>query len=548
MKKKIFIAAAWPYANGSLHLGHVAGLLGADIIARYKRLCSEDVLFVSGSDCHGTPIVIEAERQGVHPSVIADKYHQEFIETLVRGLNFSYDIYTKTTTENHQKIVQEIFLKLYHNGYIYTKTEKLPYCSNCQRFLPDRYVEGECPICHFINARGDQCDECGNLINVSQLLNLRCKICKELPDWRPSEHFFFKLSAFQNQITKWVEESKGWRLNAKNFTLNLLKQGLNDRAITRDIEWGIPIPLAGYEHKRIYVWFEAVCGYFSASKEWAEFQKQEDLWKKFWLNDSSTHFYIHGKDNILFHTIIWPAILLAYGGLHLPDRIISSEYLTFEEKQFSKSRHHVILLLDFLTNFDSETLRYFLVTNGPETADANFSWPEFKFKTNGELIATFGNFIHRTFSLIKANFPEGVKLPKKLNKNDNEFLRLTKKAFPLVGKAIEKGRFREGLQIIFKISESGNKYLNKKSPWEKIKIDKLQTESDLAVLGQIIINLAVLINPYLPQTTERIFKIINQNSRNISWNYADLDYIKVVNPQPLYKKIEDTDIDRQLLK
>jgi methionyl-tRNA synthetase len=280
-KKNIVICAALPYANGSLHLGHVAGLIGSDILARYFRMKKHPVLFVSGSDCHGTPIVFEAEKQSTTPHKIAEKYHQEFVDTLIKGMNFSYDFYTKTTSKVHQELVQEIFLVLYEKGYIYKKTEKLPYCENCSKFLPDRYIEGQCYLCAFESARGDQCDGCGNLMNTNNIINPQCKFCKETPLWKDSEHFFLKLSAFEEDLKKWVKESSGWKTNAKNFTLKFLANGLHDRSITRDVSWGIPIPLPGYESKNIYVWFEAVCAYLSASKEWAQKINQPNEWKKF---------------------------------------------------------------------------------------------------------------------------------------------------------------------------------------------------------------------------------------------------------------------------
>ncbi len=545
MKKQILVAAAWPYANGSLHLGHVAGLIGADIIARYHRLHGDDVLFVSGSDCHGTPIAVEAEQQGVHPSVIADKYHKEFVETLISGLNFSYDIYTKTTTETHQKVVQDIFLKLYRENYIYTKTEELPYCQNCQRFLPDRYVEGECSICHFQGARGDQCDECGNLLDPRQLVNPRCKICFQSPEWCPTEHFFFKLSAFQDKLKKWVEKSQSWRINAKNFTVKFLEQGLHDRAITRDTQWGIPIPLSGYESKRIYVWFEAVCGYLSASIEWSQVHGTKDLWQKFWVNDSAIHYYVHGKDNILFHTIVWPAILIGNGELHLPDKIISSEYLTLEKKQFSKSRHWAVLVPDFLVKFDPDTLRYYLVVSGPESADADFSWSEYLLRTNSELIATFGNFVHRTLSLVKSNFPSGVKFPERLDRRDEEFISLTKKSFITVGEAIEAGRFREGLRTIFSLTEEGNRYINDAAPWNTVKSDLARAERNLAVATQAIQSLAVLLNPYLPRSSEKICNILGVDIHDLQWEYRISSQFNVGDLKPIYRKLEKTDIEKE---
>ncbi len=548
MNKKIFIGAAWPYANGSLHLGHVAGLIGADILARFYRLRGHEVLFVSGSDCHGTPIAVEAERQGIVPSEIAEKYHNEFKETLISGLSFSYDLYTKTTTENHQKVVQEIFLKLYKTGHIYLKELKLPYCHNCRRFLPDRYIEGECPVCHFGAARGDQCDECGNLLDPDQLIKPHCKICGNSPEWLPSEHFFFKLSSFQDQIKAWVENSAGWRVNAKNFTLNLIKQGLPDRAITRDIEWGVPIPLPGYESKRIYVWFEAVCGYLSASKEWAHLNGQDELWKNFWTDNSVEHIYVHGKDNIPFHTIIWPAILLAHGDLHLPNRIVSSEYLMLEGKQFSKSRNWAVWLPDFLKEFDSEALRYFLIASGPETADNDFSWTEYLNKVNGELIGNFGNFIHRTLSLVKDNFPEGVKIIGELNEKEEEFIRLTQESFDGAEKAIKESRFREGLRNILKLAEHGNRYLQETAPWESIKTDRARTEKTLAVALKVISNLAILVSPYLPKTADKIKEMVNLDASLLKWQYLDINSFKIEKLQPLYKKIETENIEKQIAK
>lgn len=546
MNRQILIAAAWPYANGSLHLGHAAGLLGADIIARYQRLCGNNVLFVSGSDCHGTPIAVEAEKQGVHPSVIAIKYHREFKATLIDGLHFSYDLYSETTSEVHKEVVQDVFLKLYEKGHIYKKADNLPFCEKCRRFLADRYIEGECPQCHFRGARGDQCDECGNLLDPFQLIDPRCKICGHTPVRKETEHFFFRLSSFRDALKKWVEKSEGWRFNAKNFTLNLLEQGLHDRSITRDTEWGVPIPLAGYDSKRIYVWFEAVCGYLSASKEWARLNGQPDLWEQYWLNESASHFYVHGKDNIPFHAIIWPAILLAYGGLHLPDRIFSSEYLTLEKQQFSKSRRWAVWLPDFLAQFDSESLRYYLVAAGPETSDADFSWSEFRLRINTELIGNFSNYIHRVLSFIKSNFPEGVEFPERPNNQQDEFLRLAKENFLLVSQAIENGRFREGLRTIVQLAEHGNRFINEVAPWVKIKNDRQQTESDMAVAAQVIRCLAILASPYLPVSADSIRQVIKtQMSTLVNWQYPEPSHLTIGDLKPLYKKIEVFEVEKQ---
>ncbi len=545
-RRKILIAAAWPYANGSLHLGHVVGLIGSDILARFFRLKGEEVLFVSGSDCHGTPIVFEAEKQGVEPAEIAQKYHQEFKKTLINGLSFSYDNYSKTTSKIHQETVQEIFLKLFHKGHIYKKNQTLPYCENCQRFLPDRYIEGECPICHFNSARGDQCDNCGNLLDAGQLVRSRCKICGTAPIWKKSEHFFLKLAGLEKELKRWIKQSSGWRSNAKNFTLKLLEKGLKDRAITRDTLWGVPIPLKNYENKRIYVWFEAVCGYISASREWAKKKGKVEKWKDFWENKKALHYYVHGKDNIPFHTIIWPAILLGAGNYHLPDRIISSEYLTLEGKQFSKSRHWAVWLPGFLKNFDGDLARYFLIINGAETADADFSWKEFEIKINNELIGNFGNFIFRVLSFIERNFKEGLKFPTKTSSKQEQFLKLTKKTFFLLENLIEKGEFKKALKEVFKVVEFGNRYLEKTAPWETIKTNPLKTEADLAIAAFAIKSLAILIEPFLPQTSQKICQFVGLDFNKLSWQFPKKEFLKVNLPQHLFKKIEKEEIEKQL--
>jgi len=547
MTKKVFIGAAWPYANNSLHLGHVAGLIGADIIARHARLSGNEVLYVSGSDCHGTPIVLTAEKEKIAPAQVADKYHKEFCDNLINGLGFSYDIYTTTLTKNHEEVVQEFFLDLYEKKLIYKKIQSLPYCDQCQRFLPDRYIEGKCPTCGFLSARGDQCDECGTILDPDQLIDPKCKACGSKPTWKESEHFFLKLSHFEKDLLGWAKKSEGWRSNAKNFTLKILEGGLHDRAITRDTAWGINIPLDGYEDKKIYVWFEAVCGYFSASKELSKKSGSDD-WKKFWQDDKAIHYYAHGKDNIPFHSIIWPAILLGHGSLHLPDRIVSSEYLTLEKSQFSKSRNWAVWLPDFLKGFDGELLRYYLISNGPETSDADFSWKDFQVKINKELIGNFGNFIHRSLSLIKNNFPDGVELPKKLNDNQAEFVKLVDDSFDEVSNLIEQTKFKNAIKRVFEIVELGNKFLVEQKPWEQLKTDKEKAGADLAVCAYSICSLANLINPFLPTVTDRIGESLDCELARI-WRKPTLTQFKVQKEiKTLFTKIEDEAVAREIAK
>jgi len=546
-KKKIFIGAAWPYANGHLHLGHLAGVLGSDFLARYFRLKGNDVLFVSGSDCHGTPISVRAEKEKTDPANIANRYHNEFKE-IFKKLEFSYDLYSKTTSDTHHRVVQEIFLYLYKNGFIYKKTENLPYCLECERFLPDRYVEGVCPNCGD-TAMGDQCDGCGKILDPAELEKQRCKICGDKPEWKESEHFFFKLSHFQSKLSEWAEKSKGWRRNARNSTLGFLKsEKLRDRSITRDINWGIPVPLSGYEGKSIYVWFEAVCGYLSASKEWAEkILKKNDAWKTFWQENESIHYYVHGKDNILFHTIIWPAILLACGKLKLPDRIVSSEYLNLEGKKFSKSNNWAVWLPEFLADFDPETIRFYVGMNGPENADADFSWREYAKKVNSELIGKFGNLVNRILFLINKNFPDGVNLSGNRRGGGKKLLDLAKETFSSMGSAIEEGKFRESLKLFLKLVDRTNAYLEKNEPWKAVEDNTEKAENDLAVTANVVKCLSVLIHPFLPKSAENIASYINFKILENGWNYPTYTKVKVdKKPVPLYRKIENSIVEEKI--
>ena len=541
--KKIFIGAAWPYANNSMHLGHVAALIGGDILARYYRAKGDQVLYVSGSDCYGTPIAVEAEKRGIKPQEIAEKYNDEFRRTLVDGLNFSYDLFTKTLTDNHKDVVQKNFSQLLESGFIEEKEVELPFCTTCNRFLPDRYIEGECPKCHYRDARGDQCDECGEILDPRDLINPRCKLCDGAPEFRPSKHFFLKLSKLSGKIKSFVDSSNNWRPNAKKFSQKIIEGGLHDRAITRDIEWGIDVPVDGFDGKKIYVWFDAVTGYLSASIEWAKNQGDESKWEEFWKDESAVHYYVHGKDNIPFHTIIWPAMLLGLDGLKLPDVIVSSEYLTLEGKQFSKSRNHAVWLPDFLENFDSETLRYYLVANGPETSDADFSWDAYFDKTNNELIGNFANFINRTLSLIKSNFPESLKKQGEYNGEQEEILRKSQEAFGSVGQAIEKTNFREALKAVFLLAEDGNRYLNKNEPWKKIKVDKAEGGRDLLVLGDTINAISTLIEPFLPRTAAKIRQALQREST--AWKYEEIDEVTISELSLLFEKLESDKIEKQ---
>ena len=572
VSKHVLIAPAWPYANGSLHLGHIAAFIGADVLARYHRLKGDNVLLVSGSDCYGTPIAIEAIKQGVTPASIADHYHKEFKDTLINKLNFTYDLYTKTTTPEHMELVQDMFVRLYGNDYIYTKVAKALYSPFLDRFLPDRFVEGECPQCGYQHARGDQCDECGTLLDPLMLRYPRVnpKAVGEVTspsdlklEVRESEHFYLKLSAFQEKLDSWVERTSGtWRSNAAQFTKSFLNKGLQDRPITRDTDWGVPVPLAGYESKKIYVWFEAVLGYLSASRHYAKERNTPDSWEKWWHNPDAVHYYVHGKDNVLFHTVILPAILLGAGDFHLPDRVFASEFLSLEGKQFSTSRSYGVWVPDFLKHFDSELLRYFVIAQGPETSDIDFRWSEFGRLVNGELIGTFGNLVNRICAFAEKNFPEGVavsipegtQMSAVLDAEANGMLSTAEAAVETVGKNIEMGKFRQAFREILKVAEAGNQFAHIREPWKRIKEDREQTQKDVLVLLHTIRTLAILVQPFLPKTSATIQSffsspaITSEAGLKIysAWRYHPIpSSITVSNTKVLFVKVEEEDIQKQ---
>ncbi len=534
----ILVAAAWPYANGSLHVGHLAGLISSDVIARYFRQKGHRVLMVSGSDCHGTPIVITAEKEGKTPAEVAARYHEQHKNNLMCGFGFSYDLFTTTTTDIHRDTVQKIFLKLYEKKLIYTKVEEQPYCEHCKRFLPDRYIEGTCPFCGFDGARGDQCDTCGKLIDPKLLVNPACRHCHNSPIWKETEHFYLKLSALPDEILKWLEPKIHWRKNAYNFSLQYLKDGLHDRSITRDTEWGIPIPLPGYETKRIYVWFEAVIGYLSASIEYFHTQGNSEGWKDFWYGKQQSHYYVHGKDNIPFHTIIFPAILMGYDeALHRADYIISTEYLNLDGKKFSKSRGIVLELPDLLDRFDPDSLRFYILYNLPESSDSNFEMSDFFAKNNSELVGKIGNFVHRVLSFTGKSFEFQVPPIGTLVSEDEEMLNLCRKTFETVGECIEKGEINHSLKEVLRLVSSANQYIDHRAPWKLMNQDPHAAGHVLNVCIQIINVLKVLLRPYIPFTSDKIAVILRD--KNFDWSYHELPaghYFQ--EPAILFKKLE----------
>lgn len=547
MAERIFIGVAWPYANGPLHLGHIAGAyLPADIFARYHRLKGNEVLMVSGSDQHGTPVTLRAEAEGKTPQEVVARYHQGFLDCW-KKLGISFDLFTTTGTQNHAHVAQDFFLKLLDKGYIYKNTMPLPYCHNCRRFLPDRYVEGTCPYCRSPRARGDQCDDCGKPLNPVDLVDPHCSICKSTPEIRDSEHFFLRLSAFSDRLKSWVQEQSHWRPNVLNFTLRYLTEGLRDRAITRDIEWGIPVPLPGFEKKRIYVWFEAVIGYLSASKEWAKSSGDGERWHNFWQGDVKSYYFI-GKDNIVFHTIIWPAMLMGYGDLNLPYNVPANEFLTLDGKKLSTSRNWAVWIPDYLERYPADPLRYLMSANMPETSDSDFSWREYVRRNNDELVATYGNLVQRVLSLTYRNFDGCVPATSERDPESNALLNKAKTTFDTVDKLLYDCHFREAIREAMALAQQTNRYLDNKAPWKKIKDDRNAAANALATAIGVICCLKTVLYPFLPFSSEKLHHLLGFKGRIEDGGWAFIlpkAGQNLLSPEHLFGKLDDKIIEKE---
>ncbi|MDY6907831.1 MAG: methionine--tRNA ligase [Chloroflexota bacterium] len=541
MTERILVAVAWPYANGPLHMGHIAGAyLPADIFARYHRLKGNEVLMVSGSDQHGTPITVRAEQEGVTPQEVAARYHQEFLDSW-RRLGISFDLFTSTETSLHHRVAQDMFLALLERDYIYRDVMTMLYCPHCRRFLPDRYVEGTCPFCGAEGTRGDQCDRCGKPLNPVELIAPRCRICAGQPAARESEHFFLRLSAFNERLLDWVKAQKHWRQNVSNFTTQLLTEGLKDRAITRDIDWGIPVPVAGFEGKRIYVWFEAVIGYLSASMEWAQQHGDDEGWRRFWQGEARGYYFI-GKDNIPFHTIIWPAMLMGSGGLNLPYDVPANEFLTLEGRALSTSRNWAVWLPDYLERYQPDPLRYFLSANMPEGGDTDFSWREFVRRNNDELVATYGNLVHRVLTFTHRNFAGAVPHPGELNEGDRALISRAEGSLADAGDQLSLCRFREALRTAMSLAQETNRYLDDREPWKRIRTDGTGAATALYVALSAISGLKTMLYPFLPWSSERLHRLLGFEGgiEAAGWRLAlPAPGQRLESPEPLFLKLDD---------
>ncbi len=548
MIERIFIGVAWPYANGSLHLGQIAGAyLPADIFARYHRTKGNYVLMVSGSDQHGTPITLRAEREGLKPEEVAIRYHCEFLDSF-KKLGIFFDLFTSTGTANHAAVARDVFLALLNKGFIYKAMVSQPFCPHCQRFLTDRYIEGTCPYCNSSGARGDQCDDCGKPLNPLELVGLRCSFCGATPEFRDSEHFFFRLSAFQDRLLEWVRNQTHWRQNVLNFTLRYLEGGLKDRAITRDIDWGVPVPIEGFENKRLYVWFEAVIGYLSAAKEWAQTWGNGEEWRRFWQDSSSKIYNFIGKDNIVFHTIIWPAMLMGYGDLNLPYDVPANEFLMIEGRKLSTSRNWAIWLPDYLERYAPDPLRYLLSVGMPETSDTDFSWREFVRRNNGELVATYGNLVHRVLTFTYRSF--GGYVPKPSYGASPTQLQIDCAAIlESMDRSLKMCQFRLALRQAMTLAQEANRYLDGKSPWKVINGDKQAAADTLYDAIAVISCLRTALYPFLPFSSQRLHEFLGFGGsvEDYGWKPSFPEPgQKLLPPKPLFLTLDEGLIDQEV--
>ena len=540
---KILVACGWPYVNHLPHLGTLVQVLSADVVARYYRSVGEDVIMVSGSDEHGTPIEVEALRQGIPPKQLTDRNHSKILE-LFKDWGFSFDNYTRTENPVHREFVQNHLMKIYNNSYIFTQETEMPYCEKCRRFLPDRFVEGRCPYCDYEEARGDQCDSCGRLLEPTLLNESYCVICKNTPVIKKTKHWYFDLQKFSEKLSNYIISNKQLPNNARNFSLNFIKEGLKPRAVTRDVKWGIPAPFPDIEDKTVYVWIEAVLGYVSATVEYFKNHENPEKWKEYWFNKNTKTLFFIGKDNIPFHTIILPALLLAsHENYILPWNVSATEFLQFRGEAFSKSRKIGIWIDEALELFPADCWRYFIMAIRPETKDTNFSWELFIEKVNSDLNDTFGNFIHRTLTFINTQFNNRVPKPIHSDKDDEQILKTIKEKVETIANEIEDCKLQAAINNVINMSRNGNRYLNENAPWKVIKKDINRAAKTIYVAAQIVKALAIASSPFIPFAAEELWKTLNMpgNVHEQRWEEAlkplPVDH-KILEAKPLFQKIE----------
>lgn len=590
MSETVLVAVAWPYANAEIHVGNLTGsYLPADIVARYHRLMGRKVLMVSGSDAHGTPITVRADAENTTSLEVYKRFHEGFLD-LFQQLGLTYDVFTSTHTKNHFEVAQKIFLALKQNGFMYQQKQEQWYSPTQNRFLPDRYVEGTCYIenCGYENARSDQCDKCGNLLEPGKLIDPRSKIDGSTPVLKETEHFFLDLGKLEPEIQKFLQERENyWRPNVLRQSLGQIQtDGLRGRPITRDLDWGIPVPVDGQDGKCLYVWFEAVIGYLSSAIEYSNLIGNENAWKEWWTNQDTKSFYFIGKDNIPFHAIIWPAELLGLSStfdemmgsekpqpLVLPYDVPANEFMNLEGKKISGSRNWAVYGRDFLTRYDPDPLRYYLTVTMPESRDSDWDWNDFLHRNNDELVATWGNLANRVLSFAYKHWEGKVPEPGQLTDVDNELLTKVEAGFETVGKEIEAVRLRSALQEAMRIASEVNKYLDQTAPWTTVKIDKEAAGRTIYTAIKAIDSIKIMLAPFIPFTAQQLHNYLGHEGQLFGSQYVIEEEDELGNhtvlrydptgatgkwkaseiqpghifqkPMPLYKKLDPSIVDEE---
>lgn len=525
--RNILIGGAWPYANSSLHLGHLAALISGDFLKRYHELLGDNVIYVSGTDCHGTPITERAKKEGISPRDISNKYHNEF-KNIFDKMEFSYDLYTKTDDDYHKEHVKEIFKRIYNQGFIYSQKTKQPYCEKCNKFESDRELKIVCPKCG-LETKGDQCD-CGYVPTEEDLVGAICRECGNETVQKENSHLYLSLSKLQDQIEKYVEENQDkWRIASKNETQKFLKDGLKDRAVTRDLDWGIDIPIEGFEDKRMYVWIEAVLGYLTATQKFCEENNLD--WKKFWKEGNNIRMYMcHGKDNITFHTVILPGLLLAMNdNYHLPDVMVATQYLNINSEKISKSKGNAITISQIIEKYNKETLRFYMLAYGPENKDLDFTLENYINIHNADIVNKFGNFVNRTLKFKGLDkIPHGI--------IDNNIKEKIEETYKEVSELIEKLEIRKSCSKIIELIELGNKYYDDRKPWIQKNENIEEFNNTIYTCANVIANLSNLFEPIMPETSKQLRKYLNLEQP--SWGIIELKSgIKLEDIEPLFERI-----------
>ncbi len=553
-KEKILVTSALPYANGPIHLGHLAGAyLPADIFVRYHRLKKNDIIYICGSDEHGVPITLRAEQEGIKPQEVADKYH-DMNKLSFEKAGISFDNFSKTTLSIHYETSTEFFRDIYEKDLLIKKGETQLYCEKDKMFLADRFVEGVCPKCGNLGARGDQCEKCGKWLDPTTLKEPKCKLCGSTPVQRSTEHWYIQLGRFQKQLEEWILNKKDWKDNVLNFCKGWFDQGLEDRAVTRDLDWGIPVPLEEAEGKVLYVWFDAPIGYISSTKEWAGNIGEPDKWKDYWCDQETKLYHFIGKDNIVFHAIFFPVILMAKGGYILPDNVVANEFLNLESRKFSTSQNFAVWLNDYLSEFPPDPLRYCLASISPETKDSDFSWKDFQARNNNELADVLGNFINRTLVFAFKNFDGKVPEPERLSDEDISILTSADNLLDDIEDNLVKFRVRQGIGNFMEIARRANKYFNDCEPWVTLKNDRQKCANTVYTSLQIVKKLALGMAPFMPFSYEKLVGMINLEDefRSNSWDELKSEMIpagsELNKPGILFSKIEDETINKELEK